>query len=199
VRIRQTILFLLLASSALAQIQILAQPQIIDDPAFKHIRLQRWLLRICNPDPAPRNLSDDTIYVAVPTVPFIPGPQAAGILQGKVNESVPAKLIRYVGYANDGAVGVTVSGLVAASSPIKAGLTIGLLAFPLIQRSLQAETPSITSLMENVLGYPGGTPVSLPAGDSRTSGCTHYFAYSPKFSKKSPAPATVTGHIGSGA
>jgi hypothetical protein len=195
VGIKQAALFMLWAGSALAQIQVLAQPQIIDDPAFKHIRLQRWLLRVCNADQAVRSVSDDTIYVAVPSVPFIPGPQAAAILQGKVNDSVPAKIVRYLGYADDGAVGITVGGLVAASSPIKAGLTLGLLLMPLIQKPLQAETPTITTLMENVLGYPAGTQASLPAADSRTSGCTHYFAYSPKFSKKNPPPPSVIGTV----
>jgi hypothetical protein len=195
VRIKHAALSLLLAGVASAQIQVLAQPQIIDDPAFKHIRLQRWLLRICNSDQAARNLSDDTIYITVPSVPFIPGPQAAAILQGKANESVPAKIVKYIGYIDSGAVGATVTGLVAASSPIKAGLTIGLMVLPLIQKPLQAETPTITTLMENVLGYPAGAQANIPAADSRTSGCTHYFAYSPRFGKKNPAPPVVIGTL----
>jgi hypothetical protein len=65
----------------------------------------------------------------------------------------------------------------------------------MVQKSFRAETPSVTTLMENVLGYPKGTTAEIPGANTRYSGCTHYFAYSPKFNKNNPPPASVTGTI----
>jgi hypothetical protein len=191
---RLSALFILLAGLASAQIQILAQPQTID-ATFKHLRLQRWLLRICNQDQVPRSMSDDAIYVAVPSIPFIPGPQAVEVLQQKQSETWQAKVAKYLGMAASGGAVTTVTGLVAASSPIKAGLVMAMAAAPMIQGYFQADVPSIGTLTENLLGYPAGTMLPIPAADSRESGCTRAFAYSPKFGKKNPAPPIVQGTI----
>jgi hypothetical protein len=179
---------LLFSVAATAQVQIAAVPKV--QTVFQHLRLQAWTIRACNPDPVVRHMTEDEIFQAIPTVPFLPSTDAVAILQGKQQESMPAKIAKYLGWGSDVGGLLTTSGRVAASPQITAALVAAMVTIPAVRTYLQGEVPSIGTLTENLLAG----KVDVPASDSRDAGCIHWTAYSSKFPKKT-GPTTAVGSI----
>jgi len=193
-----------LALLILAQFPLCGQVRLMVSPEpegllpFKHLPLRPAIARICNYSPTQRAIPEEVVYLSVPDIPLLISTDAATVLTTKQSQSPASIAAMLIGYGVDIAATVTGFGFVAANQRIVGLLTGGAILAPKVQKEIEAQIPTLTPFLSNLLSG----SVVLPGMNGPDPSCATRRVFSVKSKKpfatqivwiaEPPTPAPVT-------